>query len=117
MAAITTAVDTAGPTGSEEVHVAPSLPLTTKLKYGAAAYAITKLIMNPVNFINGIKTDYFGSSPNKPDVIKAFPSRPQLPVRYVALSRFLIVWPFSCVLERLTNKQRFPPQVSLALKP
>ncbi|CCC14096.1 unnamed protein product [Sordaria macrospora k-hell] len=81
MAAITTAVDTAGPTGSEEVHVAPSLPLTTKLKYGAAAYAITKLIMNPVNFINGIKTDYFGSSPNKPDVIKAFPSRPQLPVR------------------------------------
>ncbi|KAJ4350787.1 hypothetical protein N0V85_009675, partial [Neurospora sp. IMI 360204] len=81
MAAITTAVDTAGPTGSEEVHVAPSLPLTQKLKYGALAYGITKLVMTPVNFINSIKTDYLGYSPNKPDIIKALPSRPQLPVR------------------------------------
>ncbi|KAK3338865.1 Alpha/Beta hydrolase protein [Neurospora tetraspora] len=81
MAAITTAVDTAGPTSSEEVHVAPSLPLTQKLKYGALAYGITKLVMTPVNFINSIKTDYLGSSPNKPDIIKALPSRPQLPVR------------------------------------
>lgn len=86
MAAITsavdTAVDTAGPTGSEETHVAPNRPLMEKLKYGALAYGITNLIMTPVNLISAIKTDYLGSSPNKPDLIKAMPSRTMLPVRY-----------------------------------
>ncbi|KAK3484937.1 Alpha/Beta hydrolase protein [Neurospora hispaniola] len=82
MAAIPAAVvDTAGPAGSEEIHVAPSLPLTQKLKYGALAYGITKLIKTPLNLITAIKTDYLGSSPTNPDIIKAFPSRPQLPVR------------------------------------
>ncbi|EAA28713.1 alpha/beta-hydrolase [Neurospora crassa] len=75
------ALDTAGPTGSEEIHVAPSLPLTQKLKYGALAYGITKLIKTPLNLITAIKTDYLGSSPTNPDIIKAYPSRPQLPVR------------------------------------
>ncbi|EGO58670.1 hypothetical protein NEUTE1DRAFT_78048 [Neurospora tetrasperma FGSC 2508] len=83
MAAIPPAavVDTAGPTGSEEIHVAPSLPLTQKLKYGALAYGITKLIKTPLNLITAIKTDYLGTSPTNPDIIKALPSRPQLPVR------------------------------------
>ncbi|KAK3399730.1 Alpha/Beta hydrolase protein [Sordaria brevicollis] len=85
MAAITsavdTAVDTAGPTGSEETHVAPPWPLMEKLKYGALAYGITKLVMTPMNMITAIKTDYLGSSPNKPDLVKTMPSRTMLPVR------------------------------------
>lgn len=81
ISAVDTAVDTAGPTGSEETQVAPSRPLMEKLKYGALAYGITKLVMTPMNLISAIKTDYLGSSPNKPDIIKAMPSRTQLSIR------------------------------------
>ena len=83
-AAVAPAVETAG--SDDETSIAPQLPWMLRLKYGAIAFAIQKLVVGPVSLLQQLQDllPFLSSSSARrdhPNIIKSYPARRSLSVR------------------------------------
>ncbi|KAK3688706.1 Alpha/Beta hydrolase protein [Podospora appendiculata] len=82
-AATLTALDAAGGTNrdtADESHTA-ALPLFTRVRYGVFAFVLQNLLA-PLSFISVVKRERFSATwTAKPDLVKTYPIRKNLPIR------------------------------------
>ncbi|TDZ28484.1 Arylesterase [Colletotrichum spinosum] len=68
------------PATSTADHRIQELPILSKIRYGATAYAIQNLIVKPALFLRDVKASVIPSE-FRPDFVKTYECRPYLPVR------------------------------------
>lgn len=63
----------------------PTAPLYKKVAFAAAAAAVQGLLVTPAALIRDAKA-YISPPATAPDLVKTYPARPRLPVRYITPS-------------------------------
>ncbi|KDN64095.1 hypothetical protein CSUB01_05113 [Colletotrichum sublineola] len=64
---------------TDDAYRIPELPLLTKVRHGATAFAIQNLLAGPANFVRGVKA-YVIPPENRPEIVKTYKCRPNLPL-------------------------------------
>ncbi|KAF6822342.1 alpha beta hydrolase fold protein [Colletotrichum plurivorum] len=67
-------------TTTDDSYCVQEVPLLSKIRYGATAYAIQNLIVKPALFLRDVKAHVIPNE-HRPDFVKTYECRPYLPVR------------------------------------
>ncbi|KAK1708431.1 hypothetical protein CaCOL14_008141 [Colletotrichum acutatum] len=65
---------------TDDSHRVPELPLLSKVRYGATAFAIQNFLVKPALFVRDVKAHVIPPE-NRPEIVKTYECRPYLPVR------------------------------------
>ncbi|KZL76411.1 hypothetical protein CT0861_03418, partial [Colletotrichum tofieldiae] len=65
---------------TDDAHRIPELPLLSKVRHGATAFAIQNLLVKPALFVRDVKAHIIPPE-NRPELVKTYECRPHLPVR------------------------------------
>jgi hypothetical protein len=79
-AAASGAMDTAGTEGTTKLS--PQYSVVQRVKFTIMAFTLQKVLIGSALFFQGMHDRYFSKSAFLPDIIKAYPAKKSLPIRY-----------------------------------